>query len=467
MRILFTNEGTYPHVMGGVSTWCDQLVHGLSEHEFHLLAVTGPLAVKPAYTLPKNVTRLDTAHLWGPRKGLRRAGREQSEAFGAQLSSLLRFVDGDLGSFGQGLYTLAQAGTHHNVWPLFETEAAWREVRYALVRLLGRTPKLVETTLALNWLRASLAPLLFIPQEVDLAHTTANGLAAIPALLAAKTYGAPLLLTEHGVYLRERYLAFGAEDDVPGVRLLRARFHRAVAQLMYKEADRLLSVSEFNRRWQLELGAPVERTRVIYNGVEPGAFPAADGGVQKVPTVSWVGRIDPLKDLETLIRSFSAVRAVLSDARLKLYGPVPQGNEGYFAKLEQLVRQLSLERNVSFEGPISPVHKAYHAADVVVLSSVSEGFPYTPIEAMMCAKPVVATRVGGVGEAIGDSGKLVEPRQPEELGRALSELLLDASLRQALGAAARERALQHFTLSDMNGAYGQVYGELGTLGRAA
>ena len=53
MRILFTTEGTYPHVMGGVSTWCDQLVHGMSHHEFHLLAVTGPLAVTPAYTLPE------------------------------------------------------------------------------------------------------------------------------------------------------------------------------------------------------------------------------------------------------------------------------------------------------------------------------------------------------------------------------------------------------------------------------
>ena len=62
--------------------------------------------------------------------------------------------------------------------------------------------------------------------------------------------------------------------------------------------------------------------------------------------------------------------------------------------------ELSLEHNVHFEGPISPVHKAYHAADVVVLSSISEGFPYTPIEAMMCGKPVVATRVGGVGEAM-------------------------------------------------------------------
>ena len=467
MRILFTNEGTYPHVMGGVSTWCDQLVRGMHRHEFHLLAVTGPLSVEPSYQLPENVTRLDTVHLWAPRKRVRRAPRVQEAAFGAQLGSLLRLVEGDLASFSRGLYSLAQVGERYNLWPLFESDAAWHEVRRALTCLLGRTPKLVETTLALNWLRATLVPLLFIPREVDLAHTAANGLAAIPAWLAAKTYDVPLLLTEHGVYLRERYLAFGDEGDVPGVRLLRARFHRAVAQLMYQEADRVLSVSEFNRRWQLELGAPPERTHVIYNGVEPSAFPAADSSVQQVPTVSWVGRIDPLKDLETLIRSFSEVTAVLSDARLRLYGPVPKGNEAYFERLKRLVAELSLGRSVCFEGPISPVHRAYHAADVVVLSSISEGFPYTPIEAMMCGKPVVATRVGGVGEAIGTSGKLVEPRQPKELGRALSDLLLNAPLRQELGVAARQRALQNFTLSGMNGAYSQLYSEFAGLRRAA
>jgi glycosyltransferase involved in cell wall biosynthesis len=176
--------------------------------------------------------------------------------------------------------------------------------------------------------------------------------------------------------------------------------------------------------------------------------------------VSWVGRVDPLKDLETLILSFTEVRRTVPNAQLRLFGPVPHGNEAYHARLQALITQHDLGAQVHFEGPISPVYKAYHAADVVVLSSISEGFPYTPIEAMMCSKPVVATRVGGVAEAIGTFGRLVEPRDSLGLGRALSELLLDVPLRQRLGAAARERALERFTLYEMNGAYDKLYREL-------
>ena len=73
MRLLLTTEGTYPSIMGGVSTWCDQLVRGMSDHEYHLLEVTGPLPTKPAYTLSSNVRDLTSVRLWTPRQA--RSGR--------------------------------------------------------------------------------------------------------------------------------------------------------------------------------------------------------------------------------------------------------------------------------------------------------------------------------------------------------------------------------------------------------
>lgn len=460
MRILFTTEGTYPYVMGGVSTWCDQLVGGLAQTEFHLLAVTGPHALTPGHPLPSNVVALETARLWRPRDGVRRAPRAVRRAFDESFCRLLGFVDGDFTGFSEQLLALAELGSRYDLWPLFQRETVWTKLHEVLAVLLRRPPRLAETTLALNWLRATLVPLLFVPPKTDLAHAVANGLCAVPAWVASRAHKIPLVLTEHGVYLRERYLGFGAEGDLPGVRLLRGRFHRALAQLVYRDADRLLSVSEFNRRWQVELGAPLERTRVVYNGVEPLAFPLAEAAPQSVPTVVWVGRIDPLKDLETLILAFAEVRRAVPAAVLRLFGPVPAGNEAYAARLRALVAAHDLTEQVRFEGPLSPVYRAYHQADVVVLSSISEGFPYTPIEAMMCSKPVVATRVGGVAEAIGSFGRLVEPRNPGELGAALSELLGDAPLRAQLGAASRARALERFTLFGMNGAYERLYGEL-------
>src|SRR5690606_22704815 len=127
--------------------------------------------------------------------------------------------------------------------------------------------------------------------------------------------------------LRERYLGLSSEGDPPGMKLLRARFYRQLAQLSYREADLVVSVSEFNRSWQIELGAPIERTRVVYNGVAPEAFPYAEASRQAEPTVAWVGRVDPIKDLETLIHSFELVRSTSPKAKLRLFGPVPKGNE--------------------------------------------------------------------------------------------------------------------------------------------
>lgn len=466
MRLLLTTEGTYPSIMGGVSTWCDQLVRGMTDHGYHLLEVTGPLPTKPAYTLSPNVDGLTTVHLWTPREAKAVRGGQVERAFRRGLERLLRFAEEDAEAFAKGLFDLAVLGNEFDLWPFFDKPATWEAVRFAIWRANGEPPTMAEVALAVNWLKGTLVPLLFIPPEVDQAHTTSNGLSAIPAWISAKAYDVPLMLTEHGLYLRERYLSLAGEENPPGVKILRSRFYYTLARMMYREADLVVSVSEFNRTWQIELGAPAEKTRVVYNGVAPEAFPQASDAEQEAPTVSWVGRIDPIKDLETLVRSFTTVKKTTPEARLRLFGPVPKGNEAYGAKVRQLVEELGLNKSVTFEGPVKPVHHAYHAADVVALSSISEGFPYVAIEAMMCGRPVVATQVGGVGEAVGDFGRMVDPRAPEEFGSALSELLVDVPLRRRLGLGARERALNLFTLSRMYDGYRGLYSELGTRNRA-
>ncbi|MFN2322377.1 MAG: GT4 family glycosyltransferase PelF [Trueperaceae bacterium] len=464
MRILLTTEGTYPSIMGGVSTWCDQLVRGLTGHAFQLLEVTGPLPSKPVYELPANVAGLDTVHLWRRRSVSGSRSRTNRLVTGTRfdhgLEQLLGFTRDDLGAFGAGLLQLARLGAVEDLWDYLDRPNAWQLVRSAMGELIGEPPTLGEVAVAMNWLRGTLVPLLYVPIAADQAHTTSAGLSAIPAWIVAKEHRVPLMLTEHGLYLRERYLSLSTEQNPAPVKLLRARFYRALAMLLYVDSDLVVSVSEFNRTWQVELGAPVERTRVVYNGVAPSAFPDAGDSVQQAPTVSWVGRIDPVKDLETLVASFRHVRAEAPKAQLRLFGPVPRGNEGYAERVQNLVKDLDLATNVVFEGPVSPVHRAYHAADVVALSSISEGFPYVAIEAMMCGRPVVATRVGGVGEAVGAFGRMVEPRSPREFGGALIELLADVSLRRRLGVGARARALELFTLDRMHDGYRRLYAEL-------
>jgi glycosyltransferase involved in cell wall biosynthesis len=259
------------------------------------------------------------------------------------------------------------------------------------------------------------------------------------------------------VYLRERYLSAG---DLPaGVKVALLRFHRALARLAYAEADLVAPVSAFNQRWEERHGADPARIAVIPNGIDPQRFPPLPEE-PAVPTISWVGRIDPLKDLQTLIQAMAVVNERLPEAQLHLAGPVPAGNEDYARACYALVAQLGLDRAVNFAGPVSSSREAFQAGHVAALSSISEGMPYTVMEAMMCARPTISTDVGGVAEMVGDAGLVVPPRDPVAFGNACLRLLCDPRLRSDLARRGRDRALELFTLSRCLDSYRQRYGLL-------
>jgi glycosyltransferase involved in cell wall biosynthesis len=132
----------------------------------------------------------------------------------------------------------------------------------------------------------------------------------------------------------------------------------------------------------------------VYNGVDPANFPMLDGEPEE-PVISWAGRVDPIKDLETLLRAFSLVHKEMPEAKLRLFGSPPKGRESYLERCQALAAELGIAEAATFEGHLDNVHLAYEAGRIVVLSSVSERFPYSLIEAMTCGRTCVATDVSG------------------------------------------------------------------------
>ncbi|MFC4454945.1 GT4 family glycosyltransferase PelF [Deinococcus sonorensis] len=468
IRVALYTEGTYPQAHGGVSVWADQLVRGLSEHTFQVVAITGLPFGRPALDLPPNA-RLTQLPLWGEEvRPLRRGGgpaRTQAvEAAYEQLLDGLLTLDlpiftaamqrlsrlGLEGSLTPGLGSARSARRTLDLW----TEAARRPQGAQQARLPA--PTVADALDVQLWLEHALRPLASLPPEVELGHAVSNGFSALAALHGHWSHGTPFLLTEHGVYLRERYLEFRTSSAPLAYKALLLRFHRLLCSLAYREAALILPGSHYNRRWEERLGAAPERIVPVYNGIDPDIFPPAQSEPDR-PVVSWAGRIDPLKDLETLIRAFAMVRHRMPEAQLRLFGGVPAGNEGYFQHCQRLVESLRLEQSVSFEGRVPDITDAYRAGQVVALSSVSEGFPYTVIESMAMGRPPVVTRVGGVPEAIGETGLVVRPRDAMAFSNALLKLLGDAPLRQRLGQAARERVLNMFTLDGCLEAYRRAY----------
>ncbi|MGP4111853.1 GT4 family glycosyltransferase PelF [Streptomyces sp. 4N509B] len=553
--VAMLTEGTYPHIHGGVSTWCDQLVRGMPDVDFQVLSLTATGREPVAWELPPNIRRHTAVPLWGVPPGTAHpplwgvARRRFLASYGSFLDALLdaddQAPDGPAQErFAAGLYELAVLAREGRLSAALRTEAALRTLtdRWAtgpspatrspaaaspllatalapaatpaLARALatreatgggaGRgagggeattagltsfltdpltdpladpvadaatppgdggdhatRPTLHDALTATDLLEHHLRPLAVRIPDGHIAHAVSGGLAVLPALVAQRLDGTPFLLTEHGVYLRERYLSHrGASFGTPVKRLLLG-FHRRLAVEGYRRARLVTPCNQYNRRWEERGGADPDRIRTVYNGVDPQAFPEA-GPEPATLTLVWAGRVDPIKDLETLIRAYALLRPAFPTLRLRLFGGVPAGGEEYRDRCAKLAATLGVADGLTFEGRVSQVSRAYAAGSVVMLSSISEGFPYSLIEAMSCGRATVSTDVGGVREAAGDAGLVVPPRDPAAMAEATAALLRDPGRRAALGAAARRRVIDQFALRSLIDNFLGIYDELGT-----
>ncbi|QDQ13537.1 DUF3492 domain-containing protein [Streptomyces spectabilis] len=501
VRIGLLTESGYPYVGGEARLWCDRLVRGLGQHEFDVYALSGSARQEALgwVELPPQVRRVRSAALWGEASGRsvlwgrRRAGRRFAECFG-ELAAGMTGTSGQLADrFGSGLYGLAElardtgglAGALRSEDAVRALESACRAPGAHRAVRAARVPDLLAVAADLE---RALRPLSLDWYDddtlgaVDLCHATAGGAAALPGLLARHFAGVPLLVTEYGVRLRAHYLAGAGGAGEPGpsapARALLASFHGRLAAETYREATVITPGNAHARRWQERCGADRAKLRTVYPGLEADRF--AEVGEHEEPgephTLLWVGRIEPAKDLISLLHAFAEVRKEEPRARLRIVGALADGARAaaYLDHCRALAAQLFPDEAddvhavganpVSFEeigGPEAPdLADAYAGGGVVVLSSVVEGFPISLIEAMLCGRATVSTDVGAVVEVIGGTGLVVPPRNPRALAQACVALLRDPERRARLGAAARARALELFTVEQNIAAFHGIYLEI-------
>jgi glycosyltransferase involved in cell wall biosynthesis len=158
--------------------------------------------------------------------------------------------------------------------------------------------------------------------------------------------------------------------------------------------------------------------------------------------IGYVGRMVPIKDLETLVAAFAIARAACPHLVLLLAGDGPAR-----ARLERAALAANVSDCVRFVGWEEDLARAYATMDILALSSLNEGTPVAIIEAMAAGKPTVATDVGGVADVVseGQTGLLVQPRQPAALAQALVKLAADPTRRRIMGAAARIDAAERYS----------------------
>ena len=262
----------------------------------------------------------------------------------------------------------------------------------------------------------------------------------------------PILFTEHG----------RPYPDYP-------RRKRIVAnRFLLRKRDRVVGVGEAVRQALLHNeGLPPERVQVVYNGIDVAAFTphaaerlavrrelglAADDFVLML-----VARLDPLKDLATAVRTTERLAQQLPSVRLLLVGEGPERG-----LVENMVREKALGKHIHLLGLRRDVARLLSAADVFLLTSVSEGIPVTVLEAMAAGVPVVSTAVGGLPEIIDDeqNGLLAPARDDAALAERVLRLATEAGLHQRLAQAGRQRVWDRFSETQMHTGYAKLYEEM-------
>jgi polysaccharide biosynthesis protein PelF len=440
-RILLITEGTYPDAVGGVSSWCELLIRRLGEFDWQVLPIVAAHGHSPRHELAPNAREVGRIELWSQDLPTARRLRGPDRRAAIDLPGAL--VRGLLGWEGEAAPVVAALcwcrGRPAGVRRVFRSRSGWEAFLRAVRELLDERvqesapPPIVDLVEAatlyqtLYWVARTAA----VPTpQTDVLHATAAGWAAIPALVHQQLHGTPLILTEHGVYVREAYLAAVRRGGSPGERFFATRLARGLTRLAYARADVVAPVTAANVSWERGLGIAAARIHVVHNGLEPPAPPTPLPGTR---TVVSVGRIDPLKDVHTMLRVADETLRRVPDAQFLHYGPVTEGEEAYGRSCLALHAQLGLGERFRFMGSTSEPQGAARDADIVLMTSISEGLPMSILEAMGQGRPIVATGVGGVRDVVSGCGVVAAPGDVHALTMGVTTLLRNPRLAWDLG----------------------------------
>ncbi len=283
----------------------------------------------------------------------------------------------------------------------------------------------------------------------DIIHAHSSKAGAVTRLAHVLNHRIPVVYTPH-LYSFASYFAHDFE------RFAYRQVERALAPL----ADRVVCVCEAEAQLARTVG-PSDRVRIVYNGIESHDRGKVDPRMVELsssgPVICAIALLQPRKGIETLIDATPGVLDGYPQAQIAIWGDGPS-----LTTLRNRASTLGVAHAVHFLGLCEDPLAALRGADVFVHPALAEAFPYVVLEAMSVGAPVVASGVGGVGEAVvdGESGILIAPGQVPALTKALLEMLADEDQRRRMGAAAQSRCKLRFSLEAMFDGLLGVYGEV-------
>lgn len=466
MRICLILEGCYPYINGGVSTWMHQYINEMPEHEFVLWVIAAKASDKDkfVYTLPSNVKEVYQVFL--------------DDALRVQPSGVFNhnFTD-------EEKHTLSELVTSGNPdWDLLFDMYQVKKINpmsylksesflETLTKVCEKEFPYIAFSDAFHSVRSRLLPVLHLMgteiPKADVYHAICTGYGGLLASMAAYIYKKPLLLTEHGIYTRER------EEEIIRAKWVARSFKPhwidffyMLSDLTYARAFRVTSL--FNRAMltQIDMGCEASKCRVIENGISYEKLCniplKEDDGIVDIGAVV---RMAPIKDIKTMIYAFFELASRMDNVRLHIMGGVD--DQEYADECYALVEQLNLSDKIIFTGRVNII-EYFEKLDFTILTSISEGQPLSVLESFAARRPCVTTDVGccnelllgGPSDTLGRAGYIVPPMQREKLADAMEILCSSRELRLKMGDIAQKRAYEYFRYNIMLTKYKDLYKEV-------
>lgn len=461
MRICIVVEGCYPYSVGGVSSWIHSIIQSFPEHEFVLqtIVTNRSLRGKFMYTIPDNVSEIHELYLedadWG-----RQRKRMSHKEFNALRSLLL-----DQNIDWETLFDYWQhKGRSLNKLLMGEDFLLAVENFYQV-----HFSQVVFTDFL--WMMRSIYLPLFRTMKTklpkaDLYHCLCTGYAGVLGSMGKYLYGSSLIISEHGIYTRER------EEDLVKAKWVQGLYKnvwinqfKKMSRLSYGRADLVTSLYEQARVLQIELDCPEQKTLVTPNGIDVEKFQNLPGKTEEDKgriNVGSVLRVSAIKDVKTMLYAFSAAREREPALKLWIMGPWEEEDE-YAQECFELAKDLGLDDDAVFTGRIN-VQDYLGRMDMMILTSISEGQPLTILESFAAHKPVIATNVGncrgllmGEDDDFGQAGLLTHIMNQEEIAQAILYLAHHPEERRKMGENGYKRVAARYRIDQMLDAYRRIY----------
>lgn len=467
MRICIIAEGCYPYVVGGVSQWLHGLIHSYPEQEFVILTIVADRSMRGRYVyeLPENVAEIHELYLndsdWGKKRARKRVRMNRKE-YQALLSLLL----GEQIKWEVLFEFFQRSGISLNdmlMGPDFlNAVTEYYKLNYS---------QMVFSDFL--WMLRSIYLPLFIALEMeipkaDIYHCACTGYAGVLGSMAKYMYGGRLLISEHGVYTREREEELIKAKWVQGVykNIWIEQFHK-MSTLAYDSADLVTSLYGHAKELQVELSCSPDKIRIVPNGIEVEKFQDLPGKTEEEKEYINIGavvRVTPIKDIMTMIQAFGFAKEMEPSLKLWIMGPCEEEDE-YAKDCYELVRIMGVS-DVVFTGRVN-VMEYYGKMDIMLLTSISEGQPLMILESFAARKPVIVTDVGNCrGLILGDkddygaAGIVTRIMHVEEIAHAVLKLAHDEALRIQMGNIGYQRVVSGYRFEYLQDAFRDIYAEL-------